>query len=217
MPRQRPFRDRASHHLQRLAIDVRREIRADRRPRDAAVGRAEHHVRSHVVAPWGRSRTSRSACPSSSASASAARFRFVPGAAPPGQSAAARASRGRRGSHVRSCDSMYDRPRIGRIDAGVEAVAAADVEAVAVGDAVAVPRRARHAPVAVVLQPAADGVGILHVDADFVELPDRQVVAEQPGRRRGPTRSTRRRRRRRSDGSGRRDRPRARDPRSARC
>ena len=73
------------------------------------------------------------------------------------------------------------RARIGRIDTRVEAVAAADVEAVAVRDAGPNTRRARHAPMAVVLKPAADRVGILHVSADFVELADWQVVAKQPG------------------------------------
>ena len=70
--------------------------------------------------------------------------------------------------------------RVGRIEPRVEAVAAADVEAVAVRDAGAVARGARHAPVAVVLQAAADHVRVLHVGADLVELADRQVVAEQP-------------------------------------
>jgi hypothetical protein len=35
--------------------------------------------------------------------------------------------------------------------------------------------------VAVVLQPAADHVRVLHVGADFVELADRQIVAKEPG------------------------------------
>ena len=41
-------------------------------------------------------------------------------------------------------------------------------------------RRARHAPVPVVLQSAADRVRVFEVGADLVELADRQVVAEEP-------------------------------------
>src|SRR5262249_34909671 len=70
--------------------------------------------------------------------------------------------------------------RVARVDAGVESVAAADVEAVAVRDARTVPGGARHAPMAVVLQAAANEEWILHVGADLVELADRQVVPEEP-------------------------------------
>ena len=73
-----------------------------------------------------------------------------------------------------------DGVRIGRIDARVESVAAADVEAVVVRDPGAGARRARDAPVAVVLETAADRVRVLHVGVDFVELAHRQVVAKQP-------------------------------------
>src|SRR5262249_28201137 len=70
--------------------------------------------------------------------------------------------------------------RIDGIDPCVEAVAAADVEAVEVRDAGPQPCCARHAPMAVVLQAAADDVRMLHAGADLVELADREVVAEQP-------------------------------------
>src|SRR5207248_5638907 len=72
------------------------------------------------------------------------------------------------------------RARVGGIDTCVEPVAAADVESLLVRDAGARARRARNAPVPVVLQAAADRVRVLHVRSDLVELPDRQVVAKQP-------------------------------------
>src|SRR5690606_12141138 len=71
--------------------------------------------------------------------------------------------------------------RVRRVDLVVEAVAARDVVPVAVADAVLRERLARPAPRAVVLEPAADVVGIAHVGTDLVELTDGEVVVVAPG------------------------------------
>ena len=67
---------------------------------------------------------------------------------------------------------VADRP-VGRIIRGVEAIAAADAVPVGVQDAARCCARARAAPAAVVLQPAADVVRLPHVGADCVELAER--------------------------------------------
>ncbi len=68
---------------------------------------------------------------------------------------------------------VADRP-IARIVRRVEAVAAADAIPVGVHDAGGAPHRAWTAPRAVVLQAAADVVGLPHVHADRVELAERR-------------------------------------------
>ena len=81
---------------------------------------------------------------------------------------------------------------VGGVHGHVEAVPAAQAVPVAVGDAVVLglvqpglgldARGARAAPGLVVLEPAVDVVGLAHVHRQVVELADRQVVEEVPGR-----------------------------------
>ena len=72
-----------------------------------------------------------------------------------------------------------NRVRIGRVLRRVEAVAAADRGPVGVGQLTLAPPR-RPAPGTVVLIAGADAVGVVHVVADDVGLPDRERVQEVP-------------------------------------
>ncbi len=93
-----------------------------------------------------------------------------------------------------------DDVRVVRVDHGLEAVAAVGDEPVGVGDAVAGGGARRAAEAEVVLGAAVDVVeGLRVVDADAVELRDRQVRLEDPRWRRG-RRSRRGRRRSRPAG-----------------
>ncbi len=82
--------------------------------------------------------------------------------------------------HISVLRFRVDDRRIGRIDLCVEAVAAAGLDPFRIRYAARVHRRARTAPGVVVLQPPADVIRPRHVDADFVELSERNGVDEIP-------------------------------------
>ena len=89
----------------------------------------------------------------------------------------AHAARGRVGQHeVATLGVRVDKVRPARHRHGVEAVAAAHGEPVVFQDAGRVKRVARAAPVAIILQAAADPVRVLVVDVDLIELRQRHVV-----------------------------------------
>ena len=73
-----------------------------------------------------------------------------------------------------------DDVRVGGVDAGVEAVAALHGDPVLVADAGGLQAGAGAAPGVVVLQAAADAVGLLEIVGDFVELAERDVVQVAP-------------------------------------
>ncbi len=175
------------HDRERAAVDLRREV-AEPRPRLAAVARAVEVAEAAVErARVVRRERERRVPVRAFLIAPDERRRRSPVAAlvdvPLGPRRADRAPLHRPEVDARQPEVLrrrVERAIVGRVEHRVEAVAAADLEPVLVQDPVVPRRRARPAPVRVVLQAAADAIRHRVVEPDVIELRDGERALIEP-------------------------------------
>ena len=181
--RQRLVRHHPAHDLERVAVDRLRQVGARLLPVHPAVPRPEEVVPAQVdrrpVVVGDRERR----VPVEAVAARLLVLRLVPGRARHGPDRLPFARGHVDARHVPSLRLGEHDVRIVRVGVVVEAVPEPHVRPLAVAHAPGGLRAVRRAPVAVVLQPAADVVGVAHVHVDLVELADRHVADRAPRHR----------------------------------